>query len=282
MYNCKNAELRQALEGHETRITKLEQGEKEKSISTPEPLIISRFPASLIYKPKSLEDKAVDDFVNSKYKESIKLFIPKLSPQEEAKLGVEDSSIIIQNHMTEISETSSPRKSNIDKALQHLVQLCDKAFDAKDGTNRANQEEILYWSIYGKDFRTSGPRKILPKVTKLTAISILSSSISNHSVTTSDNFSGPEKVLLETKINASSAFQPKKDLAHVIKIVLEQFPYLTLKYSNEYGDYFNCPKTCLVCNKEHKRDDVKGGWGSDDYANTVLHVGGINIRIQSK
>ncbi|CAG8842745.1 39609_t:CDS:1, partial [Gigaspora margarita] len=50
---------------------------------------------------------------------------------------------------------------------------------------------------------------------------------------------------------------PKKKRNHVIKMVLEQFPYLTLKYSNKYGDYFNCPKTCLVYNKEHKRDDVK-------------------------
>ncbi|RIB12268.1 hypothetical protein C2G38_2145155 [Gigaspora rosea] len=91
--------------------------------------------------------------------------------------------------------------------------------------------------------------------------------------------SHPEKALLETVINASSASQPKKDLLkaerlpisvlpddpeekrnHIIKMVSEQFPYLTLKYSNEYGDYFSCPKTCLVCNKEHKRDDVKGEW----------------------
>ncbi|CAG8763762.1 12473_t:CDS:2, partial [Gigaspora margarita] len=50
----------------------------------------------------------------------------------------------------------------------------------------------------------------------------------------------------------------------------KQFPYLTLKYSNEYGDYFNCPKTCLICNKEHKRDDEKGEWESGDYINTKI------------
>ncbi|RHZ72556.1 hypothetical protein Glove_242g3 [Diversispora epigaea] len=37
--------------------------------------------------------------------------------------------------------------------LQHLAQLCDKAFGAEDGANRANQEEILCCSVYGKDFR---------------------------------------------------------------------------------------------------------------------------------
>ncbi|CAG8611140.1 17739_t:CDS:1, partial [Cetraspora pellucida] len=48
-----------------------------------------------------------------------------------------------QNHVTKISKTTSLRKSSIDKASQHLAQLCDKAFDAKNGENRANQEEIL-------------------------------------------------------------------------------------------------------------------------------------------
>ncbi|CAG8751892.1 776_t:CDS:1, partial [Acaulospora colombiana] len=37
--------------------------------------------------------------------------------------------------------------------LTLMKQLCDKAFDAEDGANRANQEEISCWSIYGKDFR---------------------------------------------------------------------------------------------------------------------------------
>ncbi|POG75359.1 hypothetical protein GLOIN_2v1565934 [Rhizophagus irregularis DAOM 181602=DAOM 197198] len=56
---------------------------------------------------------------------------------------------IEQNHVTEISETLCPGKvtsdkSSIDEASQYLAQLCDKAFDAEDKANRANQEEILY------------------------------------------------------------------------------------------------------------------------------------------
>ena len=68
------------------------------------------------------------------------LFAPELSSQEPS---------IEQNHVTEISETLCPRKlisgneSSIDEASQHLAQLCDKAFDAEDKANRANQEEIL-------------------------------------------------------------------------------------------------------------------------------------------
>ncbi|CAG8777009.1 3205_t:CDS:1, partial [Acaulospora morrowiae] len=51
---------------------------------------------------------------------------------------------IIQNHVIKISETGGPGKSDIDEAWQHLTQLCDKAFDAEDRANQANQEEILY------------------------------------------------------------------------------------------------------------------------------------------
>ncbi|RGB22060.1 hypothetical protein C1646_776711 [Rhizophagus diaphanus] len=40
----------------------------------------------------------------------------------------------------------------IDEVSQHLAQLCDKAFDAEDKANRANQKEILCWYLYVKDF----------------------------------------------------------------------------------------------------------------------------------
>ena len=46
------------------------------------------------------------------------------------------------------------RKSSIDENSQYLAQLCDKVFDAEDRANRANQKEILCWSLYAKDFRT--------------------------------------------------------------------------------------------------------------------------------
>ena len=58
--------------------------------------------------------------------------------------------------MTEVSETARPEKftcDGIDEASHHLAQLCDKAIDAEDRANRANQEEILCWCLYWKDFR---------------------------------------------------------------------------------------------------------------------------------
>ncbi|GBB91456.1 hypothetical protein RclHR1_18770011 [Rhizophagus clarus] len=71
-------------------------------------------------------------------------------------LESEISSSINHNNVTEISETARPGKvtyDNINEASQHLAQLCDKAIDAEDRANRANQEEILCWCLYWKDFR---------------------------------------------------------------------------------------------------------------------------------
>ena len=58
--------------------------------------------------------------------------------------------------MTEISETAGPGKFIIDEASLHLANLYDKAIGAEDSENRANQEENLRWSIYGKDFNLIG------------------------------------------------------------------------------------------------------------------------------
>ena len=64
---------------------------------------------------------------------------------------------------------------------------------------------------------------------------------------------------------------------NVIKIVLEQFPYLTLKHSFKYSNYFDFNRSvlCPICNKDHKkeniRDNIQGRWGSGDYVNTETY-----------
>jgi hypothetical protein len=53
--------------------------------------------------------------------------------------------------------------------------------------------------------------------------------------------------------------------------VLEQFPYLSLKYSESYGDRFvsNSPVPCPICNKDQEgeniKNDIKGEWGAGEY-----------------
>ncbi|GBB95730.1 hypothetical protein RclHR1_00260035 [Rhizophagus clarus] len=66
---------------------------------------------------------------------------------------IENLSSIEQNHVTEISETTRPGKSSIDEASQHLAHMYDKAIDAEDIAMKANQEEILCWTLYAQDFR---------------------------------------------------------------------------------------------------------------------------------
>ncbi|CAG8594684.1 16017_t:CDS:2 [Acaulospora morrowiae] len=41
---------------------------------------------------------------------------------------------------------------DINEVSQHLAQLCDTAIGAEDRASKANQEEIMCWSLYGRDF----------------------------------------------------------------------------------------------------------------------------------
>ncbi|CAG8776559.1 5618_t:CDS:2, partial [Acaulospora morrowiae] len=105
------------------------------------------------FEPKSSEDKEMNNFLDSTYKEKVSKEIiqnikeKKFRDQEKiiasqdtkSSLSVKgrqgliqelftsepslQESNIIQNHVTEISEIGGPRKSNIDEASQYLAQL---------------------------------------------------------------------------------------------------------------------------------------------------------------
>ena len=88
-------------------------------------------------------------------------------------------------------------------------------------------------------------------------------------MTASDNKSRPPISILPN--------DPEEKRKAVINKVLEQFPYLSSKYSNENLDYFdfNSSVACPLCDKDHKkeniRDNIRGLWGSGDYVNTKTY-----------
>ncbi|CAG8616997.1 9091_t:CDS:2, partial [Diversispora eburnea] len=129
---------------------------------------------------KSLEDKEVDKFLNSKYKEKVSNeiiqsikekrfreqetiitsqdtvpiitreqgFIQELSAgnsYNDASLSVQDHNSISSDHITEISLTSGQEKLSI---LQNIAHLYEKACDAEDESVKVNQAETLCWSSF--------------------------------------------------------------------------------------------------------------------------------------
>ncbi|CAB4413309.1 unnamed protein product [Rhizophagus irregularis] len=76
------------------------------------------------------------------------------------------SSVLKENYVTKISETTRSHKSDNSDALvssfhgtsmiieifQYLVQLYNKAFIAEEYRLEANQEEIFCWYQYGRNF----------------------------------------------------------------------------------------------------------------------------------
>ncbi|CAG8609450.1 10716_t:CDS:1, partial [Acaulospora morrowiae] len=90
-------------------------------------------------------------------------------------------------------------------------------------------------------------------------------------------------VVSDTKVNVNISNKSRPSISilpedskekqnYVIKMILEQFQNLSLKYSTGNSDYFDCSTTCPICNKDHKkeniRDNIKGRWGSGDFVNT--------------
>ncbi|CAG8835846.1 6365_t:CDS:1, partial [Gigaspora margarita] len=67
--------------------------------------------------------------------------------------------------------------------------------------------------------------------------------------------SGPSKLRSPISVLPKD---PEERQQHVIKMVLEQFPYLTLKHSfkNNYFD-FNRSVLCPLCNKNHKKEKIR-------------------------
>ncbi|CAG8831428.1 35063_t:CDS:2, partial [Gigaspora margarita] len=251
--------------------------------------------------PASLEDKEIDEFLDSKYKEKVseeiiqsikekKLrdqetiitsqntapiisheqgFIQEISAGNDASPSIQDYNFISPDHVTEISLTSGQEKLSI---LQNIAHLYEKACDAEDESIKANQAEILCWSdfiivldrsldeimnrdkvkytdgqdnssdnLFETETRSSASSKLLEA-----KVNISTKSISTDSKKLSDTGISIPPISQVNTFNKTRLpisvlpDDPEEKRNHIIKMVLEQFPYLTLKYSNEYGDYFTC------------------------------------------
>ncbi|CAB4437156.1 unnamed protein product [Rhizophagus irregularis] len=90
----------------------------------------------------------------------------------------------------------------------------------------------------------------------------------------------PEKILPE--VNALTTPMPAEEIKihpisilpddpdekqkHIIELVLERFPYLSLRNSDERGDWFSLDSSasCPICNGDHKEktlgNNIKGGF----------------------
>ena|ERR1041384_1852555 len=79
---------------------------------------------------------------------------------------------------------------------------------------------------------------------------------------------------------------PEEKRKHIIGLVLKQFPYLSLRNSDECGDRFNLNSSalCPICNGDHKEKTIgniiKGEWGCGEYhgERTIISIVGMLCR----
>ncbi|CAG8694273.1 40613_t:CDS:10 [Gigaspora margarita] len=218
------------------------------------------------------------------------------------ELSSQDHSISknIKPEQIEISETTRPEKLenvdgsvkcivnsfNINEVSQHLAQLCETAIGAEDRASKANQEEIICWSLYGRDFEfqvgeMSSKNKIGEKKARTliyneieNQLSILQSRISispSLENTPEDNIieiSGTarlEKISPHIKVNDSvSSCQITTKTKR-----FNEFPRLELYFSiNAEGEhqidsyYIFGSQICPICEKKHWY--LNGKWWTNE------------------
>src|SRR5437764_15431838 len=94
------------------------------------------------------------------------------------------------------------------------------------------------------------------------------SQVSVSSITSSSQINKSNKSRLPISILPED---PKEKQKHIIGLVLERFPSLSLSDSSERGERFNLNSSilCPLCNGEHKEksiwNDIRGEWGAGEY-----------------
>ncbi|CAB4387881.1 unnamed protein product [Rhizophagus irregularis] len=140
------------------------------SVAVPEAITVPTNSAKRL-NGKPLEEKDMDSFLLEAHKKIVSSEIKRSNKEKKNEKNGQgliqeiSSSVPKENHVTKISETARSRKSDNSDALvssfhgtsmieisQHLAQLCDKALIAEEHRLEANQEEILCWYHYGRNF----------------------------------------------------------------------------------------------------------------------------------
>ncbi len=111
-------------------------------------------------------------------------------------------------------------------------------------------------------------------VTESSKVSVLTTPIPSSQVSNSSDPVNSPKAEVSTSFTTSSSQinksnksrlpisilpeDPEEKRKHIIGLVLERFPYLSLSDSDEHADRFNLDSStlCSLCNKDHKEKSI--------------------------
>ncbi|CAJ0643958.1 7166_t:CDS:2 [Entrophospora sp. SA101] len=194
----------------------------------------------------------MDEFVDSIYEEQREQGLIQEISSSIKDLNCDNSEISANNVRPNCDNSEITR----DFETQDIICLYQNACVAEKDAIEANQSEISCWCLYAKRFKGMvkdfmindeiGEKKVkeytddqndsddLPKIEV---------NLSQEDGSTARNF-------------ASLKLPEAEKQKHVIKMALERFPVLSLKYSNESGDYFTCSEICPICNKDHIKENM--------------------------
>ncbi|CAB4379293.1 unnamed protein product [Rhizophagus irregularis] len=156
------------------------------------------------------------------------------SIQDNIKHQESDSSNSKALHMTEISATA--RRPKCSSSLLDLAKLFDKASDAEYRTKKANEEEILCWVNFGKEFMVHFSELVENsngKIGEKKAKGIIYDEMLEHLVTIREKRSKEMGIQLP-KISRSSLTRRTQRSMKLVRII-EKIGIDKIKYLSEYS-----------------------------------------------
>ncbi|POG81142.1 hypothetical protein GLOIN_2v1835304 [Rhizophagus irregularis DAOM 181602=DAOM 197198] len=178
-------------------------------------------------------------------------------------------------HMTEISATA--RRPNCSSSLLDLAKLFDKATDAEYRTKKANEEEILCWVNFGKEFMVHFSELVENsngKIGEKKAKGIIYDEMLEHLVTIREKRSKEMGIQLP-KISRSSLTrrtQRSMKLVRIIeKIGIDKFKYLSEYSPNSISELTNDQIQEIIEASERRDNSAE----QDDFPTPEISAGNL-------
>ncbi|CAG8687894.1 11562_t:CDS:2 [Funneliformis mosseae] len=226
-------------------------------------------PPWYINKPKEIEDKKGKKVDIVSHLSSVELDL-EVSMEQDDKLIPEESldknQIVEQGLIQELCGTFGACSSI---STENNVSSTDTNSSCKGSENMISDEVIPKTVPSGNDQNHVTSKTIQTNVFTKFEVSVPTTPVPSTHVSNSSSKTNPDNISITEVTNPLKAEDdlPKSPVSIPSTSSIERFPYLSLEYSESYGDrfMFNSSVPCPMCNKDHEGENLKGEWGSGIY-----------------
>ncbi|CAB4398851.1 unnamed protein product [Rhizophagus irregularis] len=212
---------------------------------------------------KSLEEKEDNEFIVSVYKEKVSNEIRQRRREKKLVHSCRDQELLLD------STVASPNIPHEQENIQSHSQTSNKSGEREpEGMSSDRTQSSKIKILYNQKVE-QGVSETQDDSSKIGPVDSPKSQVSVPTTTSSSQISESNQSRLPISILPEDSEEKRK---HIIGLVLEKFPYLSLDDSDSRRDTFNLDSSalCPLCNGDHKVnrsifDEIKGEWGDGEY-----------------